>query len=661
MTRPDVVEQLHRSFLDVGVDVVETNSFGAFSVVLAEYGIADRAHELALASAPDRAAGRRQYASPGSPRFVAGSMGPGTKFPTLGQITYDDLSASYEELAYGLLEGGVDLLARRDDVRPALGQGGDRRLPPRDGPARPRGADPGAGHDRADRADAARHRDRRRHHGARRHWASTCSGSTARPVRSRCTSHCALSATAAPLPLSCLPNAGLPSVVDGQMHYDLTPDALAEHLSKFVTEYGVQRRRGVLRHDAGSTSTRVVEARATARRPPSARPSLEPAVASIYSRVTYQPGPLGPAGRRAHQRQRFEEVPRSHARGRLGHLRRDRPRPDQRGRPRPRRLRRLHRRRRRRRHERAHEPAGHAVLGADHGRHHRGARRASGAHLARRQGHAQLGEPRRGRRPGHAPRRLPVAGRASSAPPSWPPASTRRARRAPPTGRCAPPRRITDLAVDALRARRPGHLHRRAGPAPVDGHGRVAPRRHRDHRGDPSASRPSCPGVRTILGLSNISFGLNPAARQVLNSVFLHECAEAGLDAAIVHASKILPLASHRRARRARSASTSSTTGARDDYDPLTELLRLFEGVSDRQEPTATRSTTSTSTSACSRRIIDGARVGLEGDLDAAMGDGRRAPRHRQRRSCSTACASSATSSPAARCSCPSSCRAPRP
>jgi len=110
VTKPDAVEALHRSFLDVGVDVIETDSFGAFSVVLAEYGIAERSHELAMVSAQIARRVADSYASPGSPRFVAGSMGPGTKFPSLGQITYDDLSASYEEMALGLLEGGVDLL-----------------------------------------------------------------------------------------------------------------------------------------------------------------------------------------------------------------------------------------------------------------------------------------------------------------------------------------------------------------------------------------------------------------------------------------------------------------------------------------------------------------------------------------------------------------------
>jgi len=92
------------------VDVIETDSFGSFSVVLGEYGIAERAFELSHASAVLARRVADEYATADRPRFVAGSMGPGTKFPTLGQITYDDLSASYEEMAYGLLEGGVDLL-----------------------------------------------------------------------------------------------------------------------------------------------------------------------------------------------------------------------------------------------------------------------------------------------------------------------------------------------------------------------------------------------------------------------------------------------------------------------------------------------------------------------------------------------------------------------
>ncbi|TMK89063.1 MAG: methionine synthase, partial [Actinobacteria bacterium] len=104
-TRPDVVADLHRSFFEVGSDVVETDTFGAFSVVLAEYGIADRAHELNV-----KAAQIAKEVASGFGGWVAGSMGPGTKLPSLGQIRFADLRDAYEVQARGLLEGGVDLL-----------------------------------------------------------------------------------------------------------------------------------------------------------------------------------------------------------------------------------------------------------------------------------------------------------------------------------------------------------------------------------------------------------------------------------------------------------------------------------------------------------------------------------------------------------------------
>ncbi len=134
------------------------------------------------------------------------------------------------------------------------------------------------------------------------------------------------------------------------------------------------------------------------------------------------------------------------------------------------------------------------------------------------------------------------------------------------------------------------------------------------------AIKAELPGVSTILGLSNVSFGLNPAARQVLNSVFLHECVEAGLDSAIVHASKILPLS--RIDERAKEVCLDLVYDRRrDGYDPLQELLALFEGVkvgaAEADEhldwPVDRR---------LSQRIIDGNRNGLEGDLTQALESG---------------------------------------
>jgi 5-methyltetrahydrofolate--homocysteine methyltransferase len=138
------------------------------------------------------------------------------------------------------------------------------------------------------------------------------------------------------------------------------------------------------------------------------------------------------------------------------------------------------------------------------------------------------------------------------------------------------------------------------------------------------------PDVQTTLGLSNVSFGLNPAARQVLNSVFLHECVKAGLDSAIVHASKILPFSRIPEEQRDvaldmvfdRRRPATDTDPA---YDPLTRFLDLFEGV----DVTAAKQSRAAELAALplgerlARRIIDGERNGLEPDLDEAMAGGK--------------------------------------
>ncbi|MDP8954810.1 MAG: B12-binding domain-containing protein, partial [Actinomycetota bacterium] len=130
-------------------------------------------------------------------------------------------------------------------------------------------------------------------------------------------------------------------------------------------------------------------------------------------------------------------------------------------------------------------------------------------------------------------------------------------------------------------------------------------------------------GVSTILGLSNVSFGLNPAARHVLNSVFLHECVEAGLDAAIVHAARILPL--NKIDERAKEVCLDLVYDRRrPGYDPLQELLRLFEGVSSAAVEAEDRSGWPVA-ERLQARIIDGDRDGLEADLDEALGEGKTA------------------------------------
>ncbi len=110
LSSPKVVEKVHNSFLEAGCHVIETNTFGASSIVLDEYDIADKAYEINKNAALIAKKAASKYASVDKPRFVAGSIGPTTKLPTLGHIDFDELKKSYKEQIYGLTDGGVDLL-----------------------------------------------------------------------------------------------------------------------------------------------------------------------------------------------------------------------------------------------------------------------------------------------------------------------------------------------------------------------------------------------------------------------------------------------------------------------------------------------------------------------------------------------------------------------
>ncbi len=614
-TRPDVIERLHRSFLDVGVDVIETNSFGSFSVVLAEYGLEDRAHELALTSARIARRVADEYASPGSPRFVAGSIGPGTKFPTLGQITYDALSASYEELAYGLLEGGVDVLVVETMFDLLSGKA----------------------------AIAACHRAMARHGRVVPIQAQVTIELTGRmlpgtEIGAAITAlsplgvdvlgiNCATGpvemyeplrqlSESANLPISCLPNAGLPSVVDGHMHYDLTPEALAEHHAKFVGEYGISIVGGCCGTTPAHLAAVVEAVRDLA--PAPRTPVLEPAVASIYSSTTYdQDRSVLLVGERtnANGSKKFRDAMLAGDWDTCVAIGRDQIR------------------------EGAHvldvcvDYTGADGVADMNELMSRLATQSSvpimvdttetavaRAALTWLGGKAMLNSVNLEEGDGPGTRLdsfLSLAAEFGCAVVATCIDEDGQARDADWKVRAA--RAITDLAVSryGLDARdifidplalplSTGMIEsRRDGLETIEAISRI---------------KAELPGVRTILGLSNISFGLNPAARQVLNSVFLHECTQAGLDAAIVHASKILPLA--RIDDEARRVCLDLIYDRRHEgYDPLTELLALFQGVS-TTNTAATDLTDLPLEERLRRRIIDGVRVGLEGDLDEAMAAG---------------------------------------
>ncbi|MEO8891340.1 MAG: homocysteine S-methyltransferase family protein, partial [Coleofasciculaceae cyanobacterium] len=110
VTKPDAVEKVHRSFLEAGADVIETDTFGAASIVLAEYDLTDQAYILNKKATELAKRLTAEYSTPEKPRFVAGSIGPTTKLPTLGHIDYDTMKNSFVEQVCGLYDGGADLL-----------------------------------------------------------------------------------------------------------------------------------------------------------------------------------------------------------------------------------------------------------------------------------------------------------------------------------------------------------------------------------------------------------------------------------------------------------------------------------------------------------------------------------------------------------------------
>ena len=383
-------------------------------------------------------------------------------------------------------------------------------------------------------------------------------------------------ADASPLPLSCLPNAGLPSVVDGKMHYDLT------RTSSPSTSRGSSPSSARARSAGAAAPRRRTWPRSSSAvrgvEPARSAPVLEPAAASIYTSVPFRQDLERAPRRRAHERERVQEVPRGDAARGVGHLRRDGARPDQGGRARPRRVRRLHGGRRGRRHGRAHGAARHPVLRAAHGRHDRGARRTQRRSPGSAGARCSTASTSRRARTRARASTASSRSRASSAPRSSPPASTRRARRAPRSGRCAPRRRIVGARRGPLRAARRGPLHRPARAAAVDRARGVAPRRHRDDRGDPPAldrARRACTrssGSRTSRSASA------PRARQALNSVFLHECARGG-PRRRDRAREQDPAARARSTSAAREACLDLIYDRRrDGYDPLIGAPRAVRG-----------------------------------------------------------------------------------
>lgn len=621
LTRPDLIAGMHNLYLGLGVDAVETATFGAFAVPLAEYGIADQAYEINLAAARIAKEAAHGHASDGRPRWVAGSVGPGTKLASLGQIRYPELRDAFEVQARGLLDGGVDLFVietQYDLLGAKAAINGCRRAMAAAGREVPLQVQvtiemtgrmlPGTEIGAALAALAP--------------LGLAAFGLNCATGPAEMGEHLRVLSEQCPVPVACIPNAGLPQVVDGRMHYDVGPDEFADYLARYVTELGVS----VIGGCCGTTPDHL---RAVINRcadlTPGPRPGeLPPSATSIYTAVPFaQDTSFLIVGERtnANGSRKFRD----------------------------------------------------AMLEADWDGCLQIARDqvGEGAHLldlcvdyVGRDGTADMDE---------LARRFATGVAAPLVLDSTEPEVMQAGLEWIGGRAVLNSANLEDGEAEGSRLDRVLSLAREYGAAVVclliDEEGqardlewkmRVAHRLFRlateryglapsdlifdtltfplstgddDLRKDGLATieairriKAELPGAYTTLGVSNVSFGLKPAARHVLNSMFLHECLEAGLDSAIVHAGRIIPLnrvdPHHRDVcldliyDRRGSAGTASE--GRDGYDPLTELLAAFENVTaaaavkeDRSEwPVEQR---------LEQRIIDGERDGLESDLDEAL------------------------------------------
>ena len=287
-TRPDLVAQMHDEFFAAGVDGVETATFGAFPLVLNEYGLADQTFEInrhAAELAREVASG---HAADGRPRFVIGSIGPGTRLPSLGQIRYDDAARRLRAPGRRPDRRRHRRAAHRDRLRPAAGEGRDQRRP------RARCARPGLSNPIPIMVQVTVETTGRMLVGTEIGAALTALeamrpdviGMNCATGPAEMTEHLRYLAQHARTFLSALPNAGLPSVVDGHTHYDLTPPLLAEAHERFTTEFGLN----VVGGCCGTTPEhlRQVVEKLDHRAPVLRTPEFEPGCSSIYSHVPFE-------------------------------------------------------------------------------------------------------------------------------------------------------------------------------------------------------------------------------------------------------------------------------------------------------------------------------------------------------------------------------------
>ena len=630
-TRPDAVQAVHRQFLEAGCDVIETDTFGATSLVLAEYDIADQTFALNKRAAELAREVAAAYSTPEKPRFVAGSMGPTTKLPTLGHIDFDTMKASFAEQAEGLLAGDVDLFivetcqdvlqikAALQGIEDAFAKTGQRR-PLMVSVTMETTGTMLVGSDIA--AVVA----------ILEPFPIDVLGLNCATGPEQMKEHIRYLSEHSPFVVSCIPNAGLPENIGGVAHYRLTPLEMKMQLLHFVEDLGVQ----VIGGCCGTTPAHIAaltdlaaELHPAARpvRTPQtqhARPLLqgEPAAASIYSTTPYHQDNsfliigerLNASGSKKVRELLAEEdwdglvgVARGQVKENahvldvnVDYVGRDGERD-------------------------MHELVSRLVtnvnlplmLDSTEWQKMEAGLKVSGGKCILNSTNYEDGDERffkvlelaKAYGAGVVVGTIDEEGMARTAERKF--AIAQRAYRdAVEFGIPAHEIFYDPLALPISTGIEEDRLN---GAATIEAIRRI---------------RTDLPGVHVVLGVSNVSFGLSPAARIVLNSVFLHDCCEAGMDAAIISPAKILPLAKispeHQQVCRDliydRRRFETNEPGSICSYDPLTLLTTLFEGVSAKEARASGPSLADLKVEErLKQHIIDGERIGLDASLNEAL------------------------------------------
>jgi 5-methyltetrahydrofolate--homocysteine methyltransferase len=617
VTRPDVVRAIHDAYFEVGVDCVETNTFGTNLGNLSEYGITDRIGELAEAAARIAREAADAWSRPDRPRWVIGSVGPGTKLPTLGHVTFAALRDAYQTGVEGLVAGGVDavLIETAQDLLQAKAAiiGAKRALS-------------AAGVDLPVFAQVTVETTGTMLLGSEIGAALTALeplgieliGLNCATGPGEMSEHLRYLARHARVGVSCMPNAGLPVLGPHGARYPLTPGELADAQDTFTRDFGLSLVGGC----CGTTPEhlRLVVERVHGRPLAPREPQPEPGAASLYQLVPFrQDASYLSIGERtnANGSKAFREAMLDGRWDDCVEIARVQTRDgahlldvcvDYVGRDGVADMREIAGRLATASTlplvlDSTETPVVQAGLELLGGRavvnsvnyedgDGPGSRIARVMPLVREHGAAVVGMT------------IDEEGQARTA--EW---KVRVATRLIEDLTKNWGMRIEDIIIDCLTfpIATGQEETRRDGVETIEAI-REVKRRY--------------PQVQTTLGVSNVSFGLNPAARIVLNSVFLHECVKAGLDSAIVHAAKIVPIARIPDEQR-EVALDLVYDRRRDGYDPLQRFLEIFQDV----DPGSVAAAREEALAALplferlERRIVDGARNGLEADLDAALAE----------------------------------------